>query len=174
MTTTRTYSLRLRILASLALGIWAIGLNVTALADDAEQWDKKKMELTSTTFTDGSVLPISMIFESPNPQGTNACSIDGSPGSNTSPELSWANAPRGTQTFAVVLYDTTAAFTHGGYTTFLVSVGNCRQMQVWPRARLESRSKTTFFWAPTGTTGHVRPPKSHLCTITCLPSMRST
>ena len=114
MTTTRTNSLRLRMLASLALGIWAVSLNVTALADDAEPWDKKKMELTSTTFTDGSVLPISMIFESPNAQGTNACSIDGSPGSNTSPELSWTNAPRGTQTFAVVLYDTTAAFTHWG------------------------------------------------------------
>jgi Raf kinase inhibitor-like YbhB/YbcL family protein len=114
MTTTRTYGLRLPTLAGLALGIWAIGNNVTALAEDAEQWDQKKMELNSTAFNDGGVLPISMIFESPNAQGTNACSIDGSPGGNTSPELSWRNVPRGTLTFAVVLYDTTAAFTHWG------------------------------------------------------------
>ncbi len=112
MTTTWTYGLRT--LAGLALSIWGIGLNVTALAGEAEQWDQKKMELHSTTFTDGGVLPISMIFESSNAQGANACSIDGSPGGNTSPELSWTDAPRGTQTFAVVLYDTTAAFTHWG------------------------------------------------------------
>jgi hypothetical protein len=88
---------------------------VTLLADDAGQWDqKKKMELTSTTFADGGVLPISMIYESPNPDGTNACSVDGSTGGNTSPELAWTNAPRDARSFAVVLYDTTAAFTHWG------------------------------------------------------------
>jgi Raf kinase inhibitor-like YbhB/YbcL family protein len=72
------------------------------------------MEVHSTTFTDGGELPISMIFESPNANGTNACSVDGSAGGNTSPELSWTNAPRGTETFAVVIYDITAAFTHWG------------------------------------------------------------
>ena len=113
MMTTQTRISAWRTRASLALGIWAIGLNVTVLADDAGQWDqKKKMELTSTTFADGGVLPISMIYESPNPDGTNACSVDGSTGGNTSPELAWTNAPRDTRSFAVVLYDTTAAFTH--------------------------------------------------------------
>jgi Raf kinase inhibitor-like YbhB/YbcL family protein len=112
-TQTRISAWRTR--ASLALGIWALGLNVTVLADDAGQWDqKKKMELTSTTFADGEVLPISMIYESANPDGTNACSVDGSTGGNTSPELAWTNAPRDTRSFAVVLYDTTAAFTHWG------------------------------------------------------------
>ena len=65
-------------------------------------------------FSDGGVLPISMIFESATSSGTNACSVDGSTGGNTSPELSWRHAPPGTRTFAVVMYDTTASFTHWG------------------------------------------------------------
>src|SRR5580658_6916693 len=114
MIITRTSALGLRALASLALATCAIGFSATAFTDDNGQWEQRKMELSSTTFADGGVLPISMIFESPTSAGTNACSIDGSPGGNTSPELSWTNAPRATQTFAVVLYDTTAAFTHWG------------------------------------------------------------
>jgi Raf kinase inhibitor-like YbhB/YbcL family protein len=114
MTTTRTWGLASRSLVGLALGAWALGLNLCALAEDARQADEKRMELKSTTFTDGGVLSISMIFESPNPDGTNRCSVDGSPGGNTSPELLWTNAPRDTQSFAVVAYDTTAAFTHWG------------------------------------------------------------
>lgn len=114
MIITRTSALGLRALASLALGTCAIGFSATAFTDDNGQSDQRKMELSSTTFVDGDVLPISMIFESPTSAGTNACSVDGSPGGNTSPELSWTNAPRATQTFAVVLYDTTAAFTHWG------------------------------------------------------------
>jgi Raf kinase inhibitor-like YbhB/YbcL family protein len=111
-TQTRISAWRTR--ASLALGIWAIGLSVTVLADDAGQRDQKKMELTSTIFTDGGVLPISMTREFANPDGTNACSVDGSPGGNTSPELAWTNAPQDTRSFSVVVYDTTAAFTHWG------------------------------------------------------------
>jgi Raf kinase inhibitor-like YbhB/YbcL family protein len=91
-----------------------LALAATALADDAGQWDHKPMELSSSTFTDGGVLPISMIFESATTSGTNACSVDGSTGGNTSPQLSWRHAPPATRTFAVVMYDTTAAFTHWG------------------------------------------------------------
>ena len=46
--------------------------------------------------------------------GSNTCSIDGSPGGNQSPELSWTGAPAGTVSFVVTAYDTTAAFTHWG------------------------------------------------------------
>jgi Raf kinase inhibitor-like YbhB/YbcL family protein len=42
----------------------------------------------------------------------NVCSINGAPGGNESPELSWRDAPAGTRSFVVTLYDVTAAFTH--------------------------------------------------------------
>jgi Raf kinase inhibitor-like YbhB/YbcL family protein len=70
-------------------------------------------QLTSSTFSNGTTLPISMIFNIV-VNGVNVCSIDGSPGGNQSPELSWTNAPVKTQSFAVVLYDVTADFTHWG------------------------------------------------------------
>jgi Raf kinase inhibitor-like YbhB/YbcL family protein len=44
----------------------------------------------------------------------NTCSVDGSPGLNQSPELSWTYAWPGTRSFSVVAYDVTAAFTHWG------------------------------------------------------------
>jgi Raf kinase inhibitor-like YbhB/YbcL family protein len=44
----------------------------------------------------------------------NTCSVNGAPGGNQSPELSWTGAPRNTRTFVVVAYDETAAFTHWG------------------------------------------------------------
>jgi Raf kinase inhibitor-like YbhB/YbcL family protein len=46
--------------------------------------------------------------------GSNTCSLDGSPGGNQSPELSWTNAPPHTASFVVTLFDTTASFTHWG------------------------------------------------------------
>jgi|ERR1035438_2450764 Raf kinase inhibitor-like YbhB/YbcL family protein len=70
-------------------------------------------QLTSSTFANGSTLPISMI-DNIIQNGVNGCSIDGSAGGNQSPELSWTNAPPRTQTFVLVTYDVTAAFTHWG------------------------------------------------------------
>jgi len=69
--------------------------------------------LTSTTFTNGSTLPISMIY-SDTVNGSNACSLNGAPGGNQSPELSWADAPKGTVSFVVTAFDDTASFTHWG------------------------------------------------------------
>jgi Raf kinase inhibitor-like YbhB/YbcL family protein len=63
--------------------------------------------VSSTTFTNGGVLPLSMAL------GSNNCTFV-SGGGDESPELSWTNAPFGTQSFAVTLYDTTASFTHWG------------------------------------------------------------
>lgn len=70
-------------------------------------------QLTSTTFSNGATLPLSMLYNNV-VDGSNVCSLDGSPGGNQSPELSWTNAPQGTASFVVTLYDTTAAFTHWG------------------------------------------------------------
>ena len=61
--------------------------------------------LTSTTFTNDTQVPQSMVYN-----GTlgSACS-----GGNDSPELSWTR-PWFARTFAVVAYDITANFTHWG------------------------------------------------------------
>jgi Raf kinase inhibitor-like YbhB/YbcL family protein len=75
--------------------------------------DSTGFQLSSTTFANDTTLPINMI-NNITVNGYNSCSIDGSAGGNESPELSWNNAPRGTTSFVVTLYDDTAAFTHWG------------------------------------------------------------
>lgn len=69
--------------------------------------------LTSSTFTNNSMLPISMINNIPS-NGVNGCSVDGSAGGNQSPDLAWSPARKGTQSFVVIAFDSTAAFTHWG------------------------------------------------------------
>ncbi|MGA9306697.1 MAG: YbhB/YbcL family Raf kinase inhibitor-like protein [Candidatus Sulfotelmatobacter sp.] len=66
-----------------------------------------KFQVSSTTFTNGGDLPLSMIL------GSSYCSYV-SGGGDQSPEVSWKHAPFGTQSFVVTLYDVTAAFTHWG------------------------------------------------------------
>jgi hypothetical protein len=65
-----------------------------ALANFASAQDRQKerFQVSSTTFEDGATMPSSAIY---NLQfnGVNVCSLDGSPGGNESPELSWTNAP---------------------------------------------------------------------------------
>jgi Raf kinase inhibitor-like YbhB/YbcL family protein len=70
-------------------------------------------QISSTTFVNGATLPLSMI-NNIIVNGSNSCSLDGSPGGNESPELSWTTAPAATASFVVTTYDTTAAFTHWG------------------------------------------------------------
>jgi Raf kinase inhibitor-like YbhB/YbcL family protein len=86
-------------------------LTIAVLAGRASAEDDppgRDFDLYSTTFTNNSILPLSMIYK---PSG---CSINGSPGGNQSPELSWTRVPPGTRTFVVVLYDATGSFTHWG------------------------------------------------------------
>jgi Raf kinase inhibitor-like YbhB/YbcL family protein len=70
-------------------------------------------QLTSTTFQNNATLPLSMI-NNITVNNVNSCTANGSPGGNQSPELSWTRADPRTRSFAVVLYDVTAAFTHWG------------------------------------------------------------
>jgi Raf kinase inhibitor-like YbhB/YbcL family protein len=64
-----------------------------------------RFHVTSTTFSDGGTLPLSMVFDQcPFYRG----------GGNQSPELSWTNTPPHTLSFIVVAYDVTASFTHWG------------------------------------------------------------
>jgi Raf kinase inhibitor-like YbhB/YbcL family protein len=72
-----------------------------------------KFRLSSTTFANKATLPLSTI-DNILQNGVNVCSINGSPGGDQSPELSWTSPPTGTRSLVVVLYDVTAAFTHWG------------------------------------------------------------
>jgi Raf kinase inhibitor-like YbhB/YbcL family protein len=75
--------------------------------------DPKQFQLHSDTFKNDSFLPLSTINTIP-ATGPNSCTINGEPGGNESPELSWTGAPRGTRSFVVTLFDVTASFTHWG------------------------------------------------------------
>ncbi len=74
-----------------------------------------RFQLHSKTFRDNATFPLTMIATFPSsPGGPNSCTLNGSPGGNQSPELSWTGAPQGTQSFVVIMYDVTASFTHWG------------------------------------------------------------
>ncbi len=59
--------------------------------------------IRSTTFKNDKIVPLSMVYKG------NGCE-----GGNRSPELEWRGTPKGTQSFAVLMLDTTAIFWHWG------------------------------------------------------------
>ena len=85
----------------------ALALFSTVVATAQNQDDRGDFRLSSTTFRNGGRLPLSMAL------GSNHCPfVTG--GGDTSPELSWTNAPVETQSFVVTMFDVTASFTHWG------------------------------------------------------------
>lgn len=101
---------RLRLFGSIGIGIAVLAASSFAQSTNPADGG---FRLTSTTFANDSILPLSTINNIP-VDGKNSCSINGAPGGNESPELSWRGTPAGTRSFVVVLYDVTAAFTHWG------------------------------------------------------------
>jgi Raf kinase inhibitor-like YbhB/YbcL family protein len=101
--------------AALALGVTAAGMILCPVIADEPTRDEgdHRMEVTSTTFTAGSTLPLSTI-DSIIEDGVNTCSVNGAPGGDESPQLAWTYVPRNTRSFVVILYDPTAGFTHWG------------------------------------------------------------
>jgi Raf kinase inhibitor-like YbhB/YbcL family protein len=81
-------------------------LATTAYAQDGFQ-------LHSTAFQNDGTPPLSMILNNQS-NGVNTCTASGAAGGDLSPELYWTGAPSQTRSFVVVLYDTTASFTHWG------------------------------------------------------------
>ena len=100
-------------LGSLMLVLFSLSLSAAAQSGGAPATSAAAFQVSSTTFTNGATLPLSMLYNNI-VNGSNTCSLDGGPGGNQSPELSWTNAPPHTVSFVVTLYDTTAAFTHWG------------------------------------------------------------
>jgi Raf kinase inhibitor-like YbhB/YbcL family protein len=93
--------------------IYLLSLAAVAQVHHTPAVNPKSFRLSSTTFANGTTLPLSMINNNI-VNGVNVCSLDGTPGGNQSPELSWTNAPAGTTSLVVTAYDRTAAFTHWG------------------------------------------------------------
>lgn len=76
-----------------------------ALVSAQNNWHDD-FRVTSQTFQNDTTVPQVMVF---NGTAGNVCT-----GGDQSPELTWTNPPRGTQSFAVMAYDVTASFTHWG------------------------------------------------------------
>src|ERR1022692_2281196 len=91
-------------LASLSTGV---AQESNRPAQQAKSNGQFQFQLSSTTFANGSELPLSMVL------GSNFCGYV-SGGGDQSPQLSWTHAPFGTRSFVLTLYDVTAAFTHWG------------------------------------------------------------
>jgi len=102
---------QLPILLAAGLALLASGSARTQEGQPTE--DGRHLQVTSDTFTAGATLPLSAIFNNP-VNGINTCTPDGAAGGDESPQLSWHRVPRETRSFVVILYDTTAAFTHWG------------------------------------------------------------
>jgi Raf kinase inhibitor-like YbhB/YbcL family protein len=96
-----------------AITITAFAFLVSASFACAQDSQDGRFRVSSATFEDGTIMPL-ITVNNIQANGVNACSIDGAPGGDESPELSWANAPRRTRSFAVTAFDATAGFAHWG------------------------------------------------------------
>jgi Raf kinase inhibitor-like YbhB/YbcL family protein len=92
-----------------------IPMPLSGRKNQSDQTGNEKEEpfvLTSTTFTDGGSLPVSMALNQ------SGCAPDinnnGGIGGDESPQMSWTRPKHGTRSFVVVLFDRTAGFTHWG------------------------------------------------------------
>ena len=84
----------------IALGIGLLALTATAaLAADY-------FTVTSSSITDGARIPVRFGADDPkracSPRVSTICPC---PGQNVSPELAWRNAPAGTKSFAILMFD---------------------------------------------------------------------
>jgi Raf kinase inhibitor-like YbhB/YbcL family protein len=104
-----TLKKRMGMIAGTAIVLGVLAGN--SIAQDSAGYGE--FRLTSSTFANNTELPISTILNN-QVNGVNTCSANGAAGGDQSPDLAWTNAPRGTESYVVVLYDVTAAFTHWG------------------------------------------------------------
>jgi Raf kinase inhibitor-like YbhB/YbcL family protein len=96
-----------------AMGLAGVMLGSVNAEEPPGSGGEERLDVTSTTFTDHGTLPLITVYNFV-VNGLNACTADGSTGGDQSPQLSWTHVPHHTRSFVVILYDTTAAFTHWG------------------------------------------------------------
>ncbi len=75
----------------------AAGMAALALCCDGAALAAEPLTLTSTTFSDGAVMPKRVAGNTPD----NANCV----GDNVSPQLAWSGAPEGTRSFALTMVD---------------------------------------------------------------------
>ncbi|HWZ63806.1 MAG TPA: YbhB/YbcL family Raf kinase inhibitor-like protein [Steroidobacteraceae bacterium] len=102
---------RMSVLSAAAVTALSLG----AVNADEPLWEAQgaRLEVRSTTFAQNGPLPDSVIYNAIS-NGVNICTANGAVGADQSPQLHWSQVPDNTRSFVVVLYDTTAAFTHWG------------------------------------------------------------
>ena len=88
-----------------------LALATSIRADNADYGGSWQLQLSSDTVQDGGLVPDIMASNAAS-VGVKTCTLDGLPGGDQSPQLSWRNVPPGTRTFTIVMYDETAGFTH--------------------------------------------------------------
>src|ERR1700710_1283390 len=83
--------------------ILSLALLVAAIPN---AWAASYFTLTSSSIKDGTRIPFRFGSDDPKrpckPGSTEICPC---PGQNVSPELAWSNAPEGTKSFAILMYD---------------------------------------------------------------------
>ena len=95
-------------LAALLFGVCATSAPAQVSASFPENF-----QLRSPAFVNNGVIPLSAVLNN-QVNGANTCTANGAAGGDQSPQLFWTGAPWGTESYVVVLYDVTAAFTHWG------------------------------------------------------------
>lgn len=85
--------MKIRLLVSCLALVLGLGLLVAGCSSTSSSTTTSTFTLTSTSFTDGGTIPIANVHDS----------VTG--GLNKTPQLTWANAPAGTKSFAIKMID---------------------------------------------------------------------
>ncbi len=152
------------LLGVLATPLGLAGQNEQAAQDSTGNVEHEHFRVRSTTFEDGTELPLSMI-NNIQTNDVNACTPNGNAGGNQSPQLSWTPGKHGTKSYAVIMYDVTAAFTHWGMYNISPQTTSLPENAGWLEARTAFKSSTTSSREP-NTMVHARQQHSPRFNIT--------
>jgi Raf kinase inhibitor-like YbhB/YbcL family protein len=91
--------MKVRMMGNAALGMLAGGLAVALLAAPSSA---ATLRVHVDSFRNGGMIPSKYVFCVPKAEGHSG------PGQDISPRISWSRGPRGTKSYAIILYDTDA------------------------------------------------------------------